>query len=100
MPYKTRYGSHYHETYGCCGATEPCGSAAGKTRKKSGRSTIPGGSWTCGPVMRTGSSGRKKKPARFDWQAFLTRFTVRFQTGIPPSRGPNSSRSSAFSAAR
>ena len=29
MPYKTRYGSHYHETYGCCGATDPCGSTDG-----------------------------------------------------------------------
>ena len=28
MPFKTKYGTHYHETEGCCGATEPC-SAAG-----------------------------------------------------------------------
>lgn len=28
MPYKTRYGTHYHMTEGCCGAAEPC-SAAG-----------------------------------------------------------------------
>ena len=27
MPYRTPYGSHYHETYGCCGATEACGTA-------------------------------------------------------------------------
>lgn len=25
MPYKTKSGTHYHETYGCCGATEACG---------------------------------------------------------------------------
>lgn len=25
MPYKTKSGTHYHEAYGCCGATEPCG---------------------------------------------------------------------------
>lgn len=25
MPYRTPYGSHYHEKYGCCGATEACG---------------------------------------------------------------------------
>ena len=24
MPYKTKSGSHYHETYGCCGAMESC----------------------------------------------------------------------------
>ena len=29
MPYKTRYGSHYHMTEGCCGATEPCDATAG-----------------------------------------------------------------------
>ena len=29
MPYKTRYGSHYHEKEGCCGATEPCSSTEG-----------------------------------------------------------------------
>lgn len=29
MPYKTRYGSHYHEREGCCGATEPCSSTEG-----------------------------------------------------------------------
>lgn len=27
MPYKTQYGKHYHETYGCHGATIPCGTA-------------------------------------------------------------------------
>lgn len=27
MPYKTEYGSHYHETYGCHGATIPCDTA-------------------------------------------------------------------------
>ena len=30
MPYKTQHGSHYHETYGCHGATIPC-DAAGLT---------------------------------------------------------------------
>ena len=29
MPYKTKYGTHYHMTEGCCGATEPCGSTDG-----------------------------------------------------------------------
>lgn len=29
MPYKTRYGSHYHITYGCHGATESCSSTEG-----------------------------------------------------------------------
>lgn len=29
MPFKTRYGSHYHEVEGCCGATEPCSSTEG-----------------------------------------------------------------------
>lgn len=24
MPYRTKSGTHYHETYGCCGATEAC----------------------------------------------------------------------------
>ena len=25
MPYKTKSGTHYHESYGCCGAIESCG---------------------------------------------------------------------------
>lgn len=29
MPYRTPYGTHYHMTEGCCGATEACGSTEG-----------------------------------------------------------------------
>lgn len=52
MPYKTRYGSHYHETYGCCGATEPCGSAAG----------LAPCSICCGKPGGSGGSGNSQGP--------------------------------------
>lgn len=29
MPYKTKYGTHYHETQFCCGASLPCSSTEG-----------------------------------------------------------------------
>ena len=81
MPYKTRYGSHYHETYGCCGATEPCGSAAGLAPCSiccgepggsggPGNSQGPGGTASAGAPnsessQPTGGIPRDTKPADF-----------------------------------
>lgn len=70
MPYKTKCGSHYHETYGCHGATIPCDAAGltpcsdccGKAGAVGGTpSAASGGSGTAG-----GTPSGSQEPRRIE----------------------------------
>ena len=59
MPFKTKYGTHYHETEGCCGATESCGSTDGLAPCSiccGGTAASRGGSSGTGGADATGGS--------------------------------------------
>ena len=77
MPFKTPYGKHYHETYGCHGATMPCGTAglspcsdccggAGGKGQSDGGASAGGGSPVAGSGEYRVDDERTNQEAGFD----------------------------------
>ena len=104
MPFKTRYGSHYHMTEGCHGATIPCGTegltpcsdccggGAKVAKGQDGGSSIGAGS----PVSGTGQHGptRESMEAADRWRRGAT--NALFGGSIDPGSIKNGGRGMTY----